>query len=316
MPRKNHDRVDDASTNNATQNRSINIETHADPTNTGALVDPANTGAGDESSLSTKKISALKLWMHYIGINVRCTMQYKTSFFMMVLGQFFVSFSVFLGVYFMFQRFHSVKGYTYQEVLLCFAIFLMEFSIAEMVARGFDSFSSMVRTGSFDQVLVRPRNEVLQVLGSKFELTRIGRMLQALLMFVYAIPRCGVDWNFAKVLTLLFMLIGGTALFSGIFMIYAAFCFFTLEGLEFMNVFTDGAREHGKYPIDVYGKKMLFFGTFIIPYALVQYYPLTYVIGKSDNPLLIFLPLLALLFLIPSYAFWRFGVRSYCSSGS
>lgn len=263
-----------------------------------------------------ERASALKLWMHYIGINVRCTMQYKTSFFMMVLGQFFVSFSVFLGVYFMFQRFHSVKGYTYQEVLLCFAIFLMEFSIAEMVARGFDSFSSMVRTGSFDQVLVRPRNEVLQVLGSKFELTRIGRMLQALLMFVYAIPRCGVDWNFAKVLTLLFMLIGGTALFSGIFMIYAAFCFFTLEGLEFMNVFTDGAREHGKYPIDVYGKKMLFFGTFIIPYALVQYYPLTYVIGKNDNPLLIFLPLLALLFLIPSYAFWRFGVRSYCSSGS
>ncbi|MBP5282076.1 MAG: ABC-2 family transporter protein [Lachnospiraceae bacterium] len=263
-----------------------------------------------------KTTGSFKLWRHYVGINIRSAMQYKTSFFLMVLGQFFVSFSVFLGLYFMFQRFHSVKGYTYQEVLLCFAIFLMEFSIAEMVARGFDSFSSMVRTGSFDQVLVRPRNEVLQVLGSKFELTRIGRMLQAILMMVYAIPRCGVDWSLPKILTLLFMLMGGTALFSGIFMIYAAFCFFTLEGLEFMNVFTDGAREHGKYPIDVYGKKMLFFGTFFIPYALVQYYPLTYIIGKNDNPLLIFVPLLATLFLIPAYAFWRFGVRHYYSSGS
>ena len=270
----------------------------------------------EKPSRSAKKTSALKLWMRYVGINVRCAMQYKMSFFMMVLGQFFVSFSVFLGIYFMFQRFHSVKGYSYNEVLLCYATILMEFSLAEMTARGFDSFSSMVRTGSFDQVLVRPRNEVLQVLGSKFELTRIGRMLQALLMFLYAIPRCGVDWNFAKAVTLLFMLIGGTALFSGIFMIYAAFCFFTLEGLEFMNVFTDGAKEHGKYPIDVYGKKMLLFGTFFVPYALVQYYPLCYVIGKSDNPLYIFLPLLAILFLIPSYLFWRFGVRRYCSSGS
>ena len=316
MPRKYHDRADDKSTNTSTRNVSTNTEARDGSKNTSARDESKNIMARGGSGFATKKTSALRLWMRYIGINVRCTMQYKMSFFMMVLGQFFVSFSVFLGVYFMFQRFHSVKGYTYQEVLLCFAIFLMEFSIAEMVARGFDSFSSMVRTGSFDQVLVRPRNEVLQVLGSKFELTRIGRMLQALLMFVYAIPRCGVDWNFSKVLTLLFMLIGGTALFSGIFMIYAAFCFFTLEGLEFMNVFTDGAREHGKYPIDVYGKKMLFFGTFLVPYALVQYYPLTYVIGKNDNPFLIFVPLLAILFLIPSYLFWRFGVRSYCSSGS
>ena len=276
----------------------------------------AQTIVSSKSQGLVKKKSALRLWLHYVSINVRSTMQYKVSFFLMVLGQFFVSFSVFLGLYFMFQRFHSVKGYSYNEVLLCFAVFLMEFSLAEMSARGFDSFSSMVRTGSFDQVLVRPRNEVLQVLGSKFELTRIGRMLQALLMFFYAIPRCGGDWSFSKILTLLFMLIGGTALFSGIFMIYAAFCFFTLEGLEFMNVFTDGAREHGKYPIDVYGKKMLFFGTFLIPYALVQYYPLSYIIGKSDNPLLMFLPLLAILFLLPSYLFWRFGVRHYCSSGS
>lgn len=261
-------------------------------------------------------MGAFRLYLRYAGVNIRCAMQYKTSFFLTMLGQFFVSFNVFLGVHFMFQRFHSVKGYTYSEVLLCFSIFLLEFSLAEMVARGFDSFSSMVRTGNFDQILVRPRNEVIQVLGSKFELTRLGRMLQAVLMLVYALPRSNVEWTVWKILTMFFMLIGGIALFTGIFMIYATFCFFTLEGLEFMNVFTDGAREHGKYPIDIYGKKMLFFTTFIVPYALVQYYPLTFIIGKSDNIFLMWIPLAAILFLIPCYIFWRFGVRHYCSSGS
>ena len=135
-------------------------------------------------------------------------------------------------------------------------------------------------------------------------------------MLAYALPRSNVEWNVWKILTMLFMLVGGIALFSGIFMIYATFCFFTLEGLEFMNVFTDGAREHGKYPIDIYGKKMLFFTTFIVPYALVQYYPLTFIIGKSDSILFMWIPLAAILFLIPCYIFWRFGVRHYCSSGS
>lgn len=258
----------------------------------------------------------LKLYMHYISINIRCMMQYKVSFLLNVLGQFFVSFNVFLGVYFMFQRFSNVKGFTYSEVLLCFSVALMEFSLAEMTARGFDNFSGMVRTGSFDLILARPRNEILQVLGSQFELTRIGRMLQAVVMFIYGINHCEVDWNVFKVITVIFMLIGGTALFSGLFLIYAALCFFTLEGLEVMNIFTDGAREYGKYPIGIYGKKMLIFTTFFIPYALVQYYPLLYVLGRTDNMWYIALPLAAILFLIPCYGLWRFGVRHYKSSGS
>lgn len=259
---------------------------------------------------------ALKLYKHYISINVRSAMQYKTSFWLMVLGQFLVSFNVFLGIYFMFQRFSNVKGFSYNEVVLCYGIVLMQFSLAEMYARGFDTFSGMVRSGSFDRVLVRPRSEVLQVLGNKFELTRIGRMFQAVVMFVYGIVSSNVEWCFAKVVTLVLMIVGGTAIFSGLFLIYAALCFFTLDGLEFMNVLTDGAREYGKYPIGVYGKRLLQITTFIIPYALVQYYPLLYVLGRSDKVWYMFLPMVAGLFLLPCYLLWRLGVSSYKSSGS
>jgi len=260
--------------------------------------------------------SGLHLYMHYVSINIKSMMQYKTSFFLSALGQFLVSFNVFLGIFFMFQRFQNVKGFTYSEVLLCFSIVLLEFSFAEMFARGFDSFSGMVRTGSFDQVLIRPRNEILQVLGSKFELTRIGRMFQALIMFIYGVLHCNVQWNPAKIITVVFMLAGGTAVFTGLFLIYAALCFFTLDGLEIMNIFTNGAREFGKYPIGIYGKKMLLFTTVIIPYALVQYYPLLYILKREKNIMYMFLPLIAILFLLPCLLLWRFGVRHYKSSGS
>ena len=256
------------------------------------------------------------LYRHYVSIVVRGMMQYKASFLLNSLGQFLVSFSVFLGIYFLFQRFHQVKGYSYSEVLLCYAIVLMEFSLAEMWARGFDTFSGLVRSGEFDRVLVRPRNEILQVLGSKFELTRIGKMTQAIVMFVYGVANSHVNWNLSKAVTVIFMLIGGTAVFSALFLIYAALCFFTLEGLEFMNVFTDGAREFGKYPIGIYGKKMLLFTTFLVPYALIQYYPLLYLLGKRESVLYLFMPLFACLFLLPAFLLWKFGVRHYKSSGS
>lgn len=263
-----------------------------------------------------KIYKSIMLYLHYISINIRCIMQYKTSFFLTAIGQFLVSFNVFLGIFFMFQRFSRVEGFTYSEVVLCYSIILLEFSLAEMFARGFDAFPAMVRGGDFDRILVRPQNEIIQVLGSKFELSRIGRVIQAIVMFVYGILKSEVEWDFRKILTAIFMLIGGTAVFTALFLIYAALCFFTLDGLEFMNVFTDGAREFGKYPIGIYGKKMLLFTTFFIPYALIQYYPLLYILEHRTDRILAFFPLLACWFLIPALLLWKFGVRHYKSSGS
>ncbi len=258
----------------------------------------------------------IRLYGRYVSISVRSTMEYKASFFLNAMGQFLVSFNVFLGILFLFQRFSAVAGFTYSQVLLCFSVFLMEFTLAESIARGFDTFSGMVRKGEFDRVMVRPRGLVFQVLGSRFELARIGRMLQAVVMFVYGVTNSGIHWNGAKVATVVFMLVGGTGLFFGIFLISASLCFFTMEGLEIMNIFTDGAREYGKYPVNVYGKRICQFCTFLVPYALVQYYPLLYLLGERTQWWWVFVPLLALLFLIPSGMLWRVGVRRYQSSGS
>jgi len=243
-------------------------------------------------------------------------MQYKTSFLLTALGQFLVSFNVFLGVYFMLHRFYRIKGFTFSEVLLCFSILLMGYTLAECFARGFDTFSSTISNGDFDRIMVRPRNVMLQVLGSKIEFTRVGRMLQAIVMFIYGIYKSQVDWNFNKIITVIFMIIGGAVLFTGIFIIYAAFCFFTIEGLEFMNIFIDGAREFGKYPVNIYGKRVLQIATFIVPYTLVQYYPLLYLLEKDAKDWYMFLPLLAVLFIIPCYLFWKVGIKHYKSTGS
>lgn len=257
----------------------------------------------------------MKLYGKYFIIHLKSIMEYKTSFILSCIGQFLVSFNVFLGMYFMFQRFSRVEGFTYNEVLLCFGITLMEFSLAESFARGFDMFHDIVNKGEFDRIMVRPRNEILQVLGSRIEFSRIGRILQAVVMFAYGFAVSDVHWTIPKAAAVLLMLIGGTVVFSGIFLIYASICFFTLEGLEFINIFTDGAREYGKYPVCIYGKRILQLSTFVIPYALIQYYPLLYLLdrGKSYYG---FLPLIACLFMIPCLLLWKLGVRHYKSCGS
>ncbi len=258
----------------------------------------------------------MKLYLKYFTIHLKSQMQYKVSFFLTLIGQFLTSFSAFLGIYFMFERFNQVEGFAFSEVLLCFSVVLIAFSIAECFARGFDTFSSMIGNGEFDRIMVRPRNEIFQILASKIELSRIGRLIQAIIIFAYAIPTSGINWTFDKIITVLLMIISGTVIFSGLFVIYAALCFFTTEGLEFMNIFTDGGREFGRYPLSIYGSGVLKFFTYVIPLALFQYYPFLYLIGRSDNTLFMLLPLIGMLFLIPCYVVWKIGLKHYKSTGS
>ncbi|MCL2558561.1 MAG: ABC-2 family transporter protein, partial [Treponema sp.] len=189
-------------------------------------------------------------------MHLKSQMQYKTSFFFTTLGQFLVSFATFLSISFLFARFDSVGGFAYEEVLICFAAIITAFSLAELFGRGFDRFPALIGNGGFDRILVRPRGAVFQVLASQIDFSRMGRFVQAILIFAYALPRGGIAWTPDKITVLVLMIVCGALLFFGLFVVYASISFFTLEGLEFMNILTNGAREHGRLPFSVYGDEV------------------------------------------------------------
>lgn len=258
----------------------------------------------------------MKLYLKYCSINMKSQMQYKFSFLLAAFGQFLSAFTVFFSVFFMFSIFNAVDGFTYGQVLLCFAAVGMAFSFAELVSSGFAIFSGMLGNGTFDRILVRPQSAIFQLLVSRMDLARLGITAQSVIILCWAIPNSGVNWTWDRILTLCLMIICGSVIFSCLFLIQASFAFFTTEGLEFMNVLTYGGREHGRYPFSIYGKSVLRFLTFVIPLALFQYYPLLYLLGRESSVLYMLAPVSGLLFLLPSYAFFRFGLSRYKSSGS
>lgn len=261
-------------------------------------------------------MSAIKLYTKFFAMHIKSQMQYKVSFAFLIIGRFFTIMGEILIIFFLFDRYNSVRGFTVEEVLICAAAVIMSFALAECFARGFDTFPSVVRNSEFDRIMVRPRNEIFLILSSKIEFTRFGGFASAAVILIYAVSAGDVIWTADRVFTYIMMIISGVAVFSSLFLIYAAICFFTLEGLEFMNIFTDGGRNFGQYPFVIYGEPVLKFFTFVIPHALFQYYPLLYVLGKTDNKFYMFTPFLAMLFVVPAYMFWRFGVKKYKSNGS
>lgn len=262
----------------------------------------------------------MRLYYRYVTILLKSQMQYRASFLLLTFGQFFVPFFTFAGMYFLFQQFGQIRGWSFPETALCFAVIHTAFAISVCFIRGFDMFSSHVVKGDFDRILLRPRSTVLQVLGSDFEFTRLSRLIQSSVVFVWAVWKLPITWTLAKAVVLFLMVASGVFIFAGIFILTAALCFWTIQGLEIVNIFTDGGREMAQYPINIYQKGLARFFTFIIPFGCANYLPLLYLVDRTSDTVstvaCMLSPLWGMFFLLPCLLVWRHGVRHYLSTGS
>jgi ABC-2 type transport system permease protein len=248
-------------------------------------------------------------------------MQYRASFLMLTVGQLLITGIEFLGIWALFARFGSLRGWTLPEIALFYGIVNVAFAITEGIGRGFDTFPNLVKTGDFDRLLLRPRSTALQVAAQDWQLMRIGRLLQALVVLGWAITALPVVWSPARILLLAAVIGGGVCLFYGLFIFQATLSFWTIESLEIMNTVTYGGTETGQYPLTIYRPWFRLFFTFIVPLAFMNYIPASAILPRADLQgvpawLAWLAPLAGLLFLFVSLQVWKFGVRHYTSTGS
>ena len=258
----------------------------------------------------------MKLYFKSLAMHLKGELEYRVNFILSFLSQILVFFTYYFVILALFTKFDHIKGFTLYEVLLCFSIIQFGFSFNEVFARGIDRFDSLIIRGDFDRLLLRPQNMILQVLCSDSDFVKLSRLIQAIIVMIIALVNLSIEWNIYKVIAILLMLISACVIFFGIFLLAASYCFFTVQGLEVRNVFTDGGKHMAQYPIGVFSKGFVFFFTFIIPYAFVNYYPLLYLLGREENVFYAFSPLLVFLYLLPCILVFYWGMKRYASVGS
>lgn len=258
----------------------------------------------------------MKLYFKFMGIHFKSELQYKMSFILSFLSQFIVFFGYYFTIICLFDKFSNIKGFTLYEVLLTFGIIQFGFSFCETFFRGIDTFDDLITSGTFDRLLLRPQNLLLQAFANEVSFVKASRLIQSIIVLIIAIINIDVNWNIEKIITLIFMLISAVLVFLSIFILSAAYCFLTVKGLEVRNVFTDGGKHMAQYPIGIFKKGFVFFFTFIIPFGFVNYYPLLFILGQETNKLFIISPLITILYLVPSVIIFYKGIKRYSSVGS
>jgi ABC-2 type transport system permease protein len=264
-----------------------------------------------------------RIYFRLLAAQLRSQMQFRVAMLLEIAATAIIMSLFFVSLALVMQRFGTIGGWTLAQVAFLWGLVEMSFGLMDMIFSGFDpaNFGRRIRLGTFDELLLRPVNLTIQVLGDQFILRRVGRILQGLAILFFAFSTGDIQWTVAKA-AYLPLVIGGLVLyFGGLFVVGATITFWTVESIEAVNILTYGGSEMLSYPMHIYPDVIRRTFTYLLPAALLNYYPALYFLDLPDPFGLptwtrFVAPLVGLLFFGGALAFWRFGIRHYHSTGS
>ncbi len=264
-----------------------------------------------------------RMYLRLLGVQLRSQLQYRASFVLDFCAAAFIVLMEFGALALVFERFGNIKGWTLGEVAFLYGLVEFSFGLIGVIFGGFNArrFGNEIRLGSFDQLLLRPMNITMQVLGSQFLLRRLGEVVSGAGVFLFALSLLDIQWTVAKLAYMPFVVMGMILFFGGLFMIGSTITFWTVESIEVMNILTYGGRTLIAYPMHIYQDWMRRFFTYIVPAIFLNYYPALYILDKSDpvgGPTIarFLAPLVGLGLFTIALSIWHFGIRHYQSTGT
>ncbi len=257
------------------------------------------------------------MYRKYLSMHLKSSFEYRLNTLFIAFSQVLISIGEIIAIFLMFKKFNAIGTWGFYEVAFMFGVVTATYSVAECFGRGFDDFSTLIKQGTLDRLLVRPVNLKFQILCSKMEFSKLGRVIMGTIVCIISLCNMHIEWTFWKVVVMLGMLLCGVCVFLGTMIIGAGVSVFSVENLEFINIITNGSKEIAFYPLNVYSKWLTKVFTYILPVACFNYLPMTYILqGSAVSPIYAIAPFLGMLFIIPCLLFFDWCVSKYQGAGS
>lgn len=222
----------------------------------------------------------------------------------------------FVGVLLIAGTIGGMGGWNLHEICVLFAMAMIPEALGMAF---FDMVWSIgfigIRMGMMDTFLVRPAPVLLQVFGFGMNFQALISFFGAVVLMIYGFIGAGGVWSIGKILFFAEAVILGTIINTSIYLFFNSLNFWLVQANE-IATFVQTVRQFGKYPMTVFPLSVKMILTVAVPFGFVGYYPAAYLLGKTTLPIPLLMIAVSILTAGAAGILWRFGLRSYNSTGT
>jgi ABC-2 type transport system permease protein len=257
------------------------------------------------------------LYINYWRLFIRVLAQYRADIAIMIGSAAVQEGATLLFIDIIFSNIRQLRGWAFPEVLMVYGLVVMTGGLWNVTLDVPHRIHWYVRSGELDYLLVRPLGVLFQIAGaSGLNPTSLGRVAVGIVAVVIAMREQGVRAQWWWALYLPATVVSGVLIFFSLYLLLACLNFWFTNVDSLLTTFAWTAQ-FGRFPATIFGPVLQFVLTWVLPFAMVGFYPAAFLLrgGEYRLPGLL-APLVGWVFLGLALAFWRVAIRHYQSTGS
>lgn len=265
-------------------------------------------------------MSSLTLLFAYQWINFKSVVQYRANFLSGLIGLALSSFFQLAAAIIVVERFGTAAGWDPWQIAFMFGLWRIQYGIMLMLYGPTWGIDFLIREGTIDRFLVRPRRLLFQLTGVRFSVSGVGQIIAGAVMAAIGAMRSPFEWTWWSIPWIVVFTVAGTGIQIGIWLLIGSLNFRHVRVDSAIRTIDRTSWQVTLFPTSVYSLAVQVLLTFVIPWAFMVFYPshLLYDRGLdiTFGPALMYqAPLVAVLTLTAGWLVWRWGVRSYQGLG-
>lgn len=258
----------------------------------------------------------LSLYGYFLQQRFKILMEYRVNFIIGASSTIILQAGGLLAIWVVMSQIPNLNGWDFNEVLLIYGLLTLAKSINHMFADNLWTIGrAYIRSGNFDRFLVRPVDPLFHLLADRFCHDGIGNFLVGAALVARASSQLGIPWTALNLFYLVLAVLSGGAIFIALNLITATSAFWIVESIP-LTWIVFNTSEFAKFPLNIYGRGIQVFMTWLIPYGFASFYPANYLLGRDSSFLVWSGPIFAAGLLVLSYQVWKIGLRHYGGTGS
>ena len=264
----------------------------------------------------------IALYWEFIKIQFKTMLEYRGAFIVKSIGMEASYGAEFVLIWVMIHKFGQIGEWKPYEVVFLFAFNLISYSIAGFfLFHASTRLSGMIRTGDFDEILVRPLNSFMYMISRNFNPEYVSHITLSVIVMVICIVKLNIPLAPVNIILLFFAVLSSALIQGALFIFTSVPSFWTVNSDSLMHIFVWDLKIFIRYPLSIYNKFVQIFLTLVVPYAFINFYPAQYFLKKNDflmfHPIFQFLsPIVGIIMFSGALLFWNAGIKRYESTGS
>ncbi len=241
----------------------------------------------------------------YFKLNLSSAMEYRTSFLIQTFGMFLNNLSFAFFWWLLFERFSSIGGYGFRDVMLLWAFSSAGFGICFILFGNITRLVEMIIKGELDSYLLQPKNVLLNTIASKTNISAWGDLLYGVILFFLV-----EGFSFMGAGLFIYFSITAAMIFAGVLVTANALAFWfgnisSLAGLAFEFLITTSI-----YPADIFQGVIKFMLFTVLPAGFISMVPVR-LVSDFDAKWFFLLTLAAVLWVILAFVVFFAGLKKY-----